>query len=129
MALREHLPLSRLDGQVALVTGAGRGIGRVIALALCDAGATVAVCAGSEDQVSGVAGQIAGCGRHALALRCDVTDRQEVQNMVAAVQEALGPVDLLVNNAGQFAPWARWRRPTPTAGGRRWRSICAGRCP
>jgi NAD(P)-dependent dehydrogenase (short-subunit alcohol dehydrogenase family) len=104
MALWEHLPLSRLDGQVALVTGAGRGIGRAIALALSDAGAAVAVCARSEDEVSGVAGQIEGGGRHALAVRCDVTGRQEVESMVAAVQEAIGPVDLLVNNAGQFGP-------------------------
>ncbi len=104
MALWEHLPLVRLDGQVALVTGAGRGIGRAIALALSDAGAAVAVCARSEDEVSGVAGQIEGRGRRALAVRCDVTCRQEVEGMAAQVEEAIGPVDLLVNNAGQFGP-------------------------
>ena len=104
MALRKDLPLVRLDGQVALVTGAGRGIGRAIALALGDAGAAVAVCARSGDDVTGVAGEIADRRGHALAIRCDVTDRQEVQSMVAAVQETLGPVDLLVNNAGQFGP-------------------------
>ncbi len=104
MALREHLSPGRLDGQVALVTGAGRGIGRAIALALGDAGAAVAVCARSGDDVTGVAGEIADRWGHALAIRCDVTDRQEVQSMVAAVQETLGPVDLLVNNAGRFGP-------------------------
>jgi len=104
MALLGHLPPSRLDGQVALVTGAGRGIGRAIALALGDAGAAVAVCARSGDDVTGVAGEIAGRRGHALAIRCDVTGRQEVASMVAAVQETLGPVDLLVNNAGQLGP-------------------------
>jgi NAD(P)-dependent dehydrogenase (short-subunit alcohol dehydrogenase family) len=59
MARGEHQPLARLQGQVALVTGAGRGIGRAIALALSDAGAAVAVCARCENEVSGVAGEIA----------------------------------------------------------------------
>ena len=104
MALWEHLPLSRLDGQVALVTGAGRGIGRAIALALSDAGAAVAICARSQGEVTGVAGEIEGRGRHALAVRCDVTDRQEVERMVAAVEETIGPVTLLANNAGRFGP-------------------------
>jgi NAD(P)-dependent dehydrogenase (short-subunit alcohol dehydrogenase family) len=104
MALLEHVPPVRLDGQVALVTGAGRGIGQAIALALSDAGAAVAICARSQDEVTGVAGEIEGRGRHALAVRCDVTDRQEVERMVAAVEETIGPVTLLVNNAGRFGP-------------------------
>lgn len=104
MAPREHLPLARLEGQVALVTGAGRGLGRAIALALGEAGAAVAVCARSQDDVTRVAGEIAARRGRALALRCDVTGRREVEGMVAAVQEAIGPVDLLVNNAGQFGP-------------------------
>ena len=104
MALWEDLPAVRLDGQVALVTGAGRGIGRAIALALGGAGAAVAVCARSEDEVTGVAGEIEGRGGHALAIRCDVTDRQQVESMVAAAEDAIGPVDLLVNNVGRFGP-------------------------
>ena len=104
MAPWEDLPVVRLDGQVALVTGAGRGIGRAIALALGDAGAAVAVCARSKNEVTSVAGQIEGCGGRALAFRCDVTDRQQVADMAATAQEALGPVDLLVNNAGRFGP-------------------------
>lgn len=104
MARWEDLPLVRLDGQVALVTGTGRGIGLSIALALGDAGAAVAVCARSGDEVGGVAGEIEARGGHALAVRCDVSDRRQVQDMVAAVEDAVGPVDLLVNNAGQFGP-------------------------
>jgi len=104
MAGREHQALVRLAGQVALVTGAGRGVGRAIALALSDAGAAVAICARSADDITRVAGEIAGRGGHALAIRCDVTCRQEVEGMVAQVEAAIGPVDLLVSNAGQFGP-------------------------
>jgi len=64
----------------------------------------VAVCARSEDEVTGVAGEIEGRGGHALAIRCDVTDRQQVESMVAAAEDAIGPVDLLVNNVGRFGP-------------------------
>jgi len=99
-----HRPLVRLDGQVALVTGAGRGVGRAIALALSQAGAAVAVCARSVDEVTGVAREIADHQGRALAIRCDVLHRHEVGDMVAQVEAAIGPVDLLVNNAGQFGP-------------------------
>lgn len=104
MAVRNHQPTVRLDGQVAVVTGASRGIGRAIAVALADAGAAVAVCARSEDDVVSVAGEITEHGGQALALQCDVTRRHEVEDSVAAVEKALGPVHLLVNNAGQFGP-------------------------
>ncbi|HEY5987661.1 MAG TPA: SDR family oxidoreductase [Streptosporangiaceae bacterium] len=104
MAPGERQPLLRLDGQVALVTGAGRGIGRAIALALSQAGAAVAVCARSEGEVTGVARETADRKGRAVAVRCDVVHRPEVEHMVAQVEAALGPVDLLVNNAGQFGP-------------------------
>ena len=64
----------------------------------------MAVCARSEDEVTGVAGEIEDRGGHALAIRCDVTDRQQVESMVAAAEDAIGPVDLLVNNVGRFGP-------------------------
>jgi NAD(P)-dependent dehydrogenase (short-subunit alcohol dehydrogenase family) len=100
----EHQPLVRLDGQVALVTGAGRGLGRAIALALSGAGAAVAVCARSQDEVTRVAEKIADHQGRALAVQCDVCDRREVEDMVSAVETAIGPVDLLVNNAAQSGP-------------------------
>jgi 7-alpha-hydroxysteroid dehydrogenase len=90
MALWEHLPPVRLEGQVALVTGAGRGVGRAIALALSDAGAAVAVCARSEDDVTGVAGEIAGRRGHALAVRCDVTHRQRWRAWAPRSRRRLG---------------------------------------
>lgn len=100
----EHQPLVRLDGQIAMVTGAGRGIGRAIALALSDAGAAVAVCARSQEEVTRVADEIADREGRALAVRCDVTHRREVEDLVSAVETKIGPVDLLVNNAAQPGP-------------------------
>ena len=84
-----------LSGQVALVTGGGRGIGANIARELASAGARVAVAARTRSQVEEVAGEING-----LALEVDVSDRVGVERMVAQTEGELGPLDLLVANAG-----------------------------
>lgn len=89
-----------LAGRVALVTGAGRGIGRAIALALGAAGAAVACAARSRDQVDAAAAEITAGGGRARALRLDVTRPEEIVAGVQEVAKALGPVDVLVNNAG-----------------------------
>src|ERR687892_1996550 len=86
---------NELQGQVALVTGGGRGIGRNIALELAAAGATVAVAARSADQINETADEIGG-----LAIECDVSDRDAVERMVAEVDGTHGRLDLLVSNAG-----------------------------
>jgi NAD(P)-dependent dehydrogenase (short-subunit alcohol dehydrogenase family) len=85
----------KLDRQVALVTGGGRGIGASIARELAAAGARVAVSARTADQVEEVAGEIGG-----LAVVADVTKRGEVEAMIAKVESELGPIDLLAANAG-----------------------------
>jgi len=85
-----------LGGQVALVTGGGRGIGANIARELADAGARVAASARTLEQVEEVARETAG-----LAVVADVTDRAAVEAMVDRVESELGPIDLLVANAGR----------------------------
>jgi 3-oxoacyl-[acyl-carrier protein] reductase len=85
----------RLDGQVVLVTGGGRGIGASIARELAAAGAKVAVSARTAEQVEEVADEIGG-----LAVVADVSKREDVEAMVAKIESELGSIDLLVANAG-----------------------------
>lgn len=89
-----------LAGQVAIVTGGGRGIGRAMALTLSKAGAAVAVVARSADQLAETVTLIEGAGGRAIPLPLDVTDQQAVERAVAETEQQLGPVDLLINNAG-----------------------------
>lgn len=91
----------KLQGQVALVTGASRGIGREIALELARQGADVAVnYAGNEVLANEVVAEVAAMGRKATAIRCNVADAEEVAQMVKETIEKLGRIDILVNNAG-----------------------------
>ncbi|HKA79906.1 MAG TPA: SDR family oxidoreductase [Xanthobacteraceae bacterium] len=89
-----------LEGRVAIVTGAGRNIGRGIALALADGGAAVVVNARSNMQeAQAVAGEIERAGGKALAVTADVADADAVGKMVAAAAKKFGRIDILVNNA------------------------------
>jgi NAD(P)-dependent dehydrogenase (short-subunit alcohol dehydrogenase family) len=91
----------KLDGRRALVTGGNRGLGRVIAQALAEAGADVAIASRSLDSCREAAGEIAAAtGRKALAFAADLTVTSEVGRLVAEVESGLGTVDILVNNAG-----------------------------
>jgi 3-oxoacyl-[acyl-carrier protein] reductase len=84
-----------LRGQVGLVTGGGRGIGRNVAVELAAAGMQIAVSARSNAEIEEVAGEMGG-----RAIPCDVSDREQVEHLVAETEKELGPIDLLVSNAG-----------------------------
>ena len=94
-----------LDGQVALVTGAGRGFGRAIAERLAAEGASIALLARSLAQLDEVAHAIRNAGGQAIGVRCDVTDAASIEGAARKVEELLGPIDLLVNNAGVPGPF------------------------
>ncbi|AGB36984.1 SDR family NAD(P)-dependent oxidoreductase [Natronococcus occultus] len=89
-----------LSDRVALVTGGGRGIGRAIALGLANAGAAVAPSARSTDEIETVADEIRSAGGDAVAVPADVTDPDAVAAAIERAEDALGPVDVVVNNAG-----------------------------
>ena len=94
-----------LAGQVALVTGASRGIGRAIALLLAEAGAEVAVNYRERaEDAQAVVQAIGGLGRRALAVQADVSVGAEVAALVGRVERELGPVGILINNAGVSEP-------------------------
>ena len=93
-----------LSGQVAVVTGGGRGLGRAFAEALAAAGAAVAIVARSADQLAETAATISATGRRALSIPTDVSDKQAVREMIGTVERQLGPIDLLINNAGVITP-------------------------
>jgi 3-oxoacyl-[acyl-carrier protein] reductase len=125
-----------LSGRVALVTGGSRGLGRADALALARAGADVAIAdiqiesdQGADAERYGVLAQAAraqgivytestveeirGLGRQALAVKCDVTDRDQVDAAVARTAAGLGPIDILVNNAGTLDHTAQFHQQSP----------------
>jgi len=104
------IPSLSLEGKVALVTGAAgeRGVGQAIALTFAEAGADVAICDEVVDiydrDLEARAEEIRKLGRRSLAIRADVSRKSDVDNMVKRVEEELGPVDILVNNAAILGP-------------------------
>ncbi len=93
-----------LEGQVALVTGAARGIGRAISLALANAGADVALGLRRVEDAADLAAEITATGRRSMRVQMDVLDRAPITSAVDAVVESFGRIDILVNNAGLGPP-------------------------
>jgi len=94
----------RLDGKVAIVTGAGRGIGAACARGLAEAGADVVLASRTREQLDEVAAEVRGMGRRALVVPTDVVDNDAVAALVPAAVEEYGRVDVVINNAGGTAP-------------------------
>jgi len=94
----------RLDGKVALVTGAGKGIGAAIARCFAEAGADVVLAARTASDLEQVAADVIAMGRRALVVPTDVLDDEQRQQLVAETEAAFGHIDILVNNAGGFPP-------------------------
>jgi 7-alpha-hydroxysteroid dehydrogenase len=96
----------RLTDKVAIVTGAGRGIGQGIGLAFAEMGAHVVCAARTEAEIEATAERVRAFGRRALALRCDVNDPAQLEDVVKRTVAEFGRIDFLVNNAGGFPPMA-----------------------
>jgi NADP-dependent 3-hydroxy acid dehydrogenase YdfG len=92
--------MAKLDGKVAVVTGASSGIGEATAEALAAEGAAVVIAARREDRLAGLVERIRGNGGRVLAAVCDVTDESQAHGLIQKAVEEFGSVDILVNNAG-----------------------------
>jgi 3-oxoacyl-[acyl-carrier protein] reductase len=92
--------MQTLNGKIALVTGAGKGIGKAIALALAKEGIHVGLLARTQKDIEAVAEQVRALGIKAAVATADVSKREEVEAAVSKLQQGLGPVDILINNAG-----------------------------
>jgi NAD(P)-dependent dehydrogenase (short-subunit alcohol dehydrogenase family) len=105
-----------LSGKTALVTGASRGLGRAVALGLAEAGVTVALVARSQDELAETGEQIRERGGDTLVIRADLGDSAQVSRVLQETRDALGTVDILVNNAAVVWPLG----PSVTIGFDRW---------
>src|SRR5438270_4167455 len=91
-----------LAGKRAVICGGSRGIGRAIALACAEAGADVSICARGAETLAKTRDEIAACGHKAHAATCDLADKDQIARYIAEAAEALGGIDILVNNASGF---------------------------
>jgi NAD(P)-dependent dehydrogenase (short-subunit alcohol dehydrogenase family) len=112
------LDLFRLDGKRALVTGASRGLGRSMALALADAGADIVITGRTQDTLDKTAGDVRARGREAWTVKADMAVPAECQKACERVVDEMGPIDILINNVGnrevsmsiEAEPLETWQR-------------------
>lgn len=100
------MDLFKLEGKTAIVTGGGRGLGAMMAEAFAEAGANVVVCSRKVEACQETAEKLDKMGAGTLALACDVTNEDDVKNVVQQTLEKFGSIDILVNNSG-----ATWGAP------------------
>ena len=106
----------KLDGQVAIVTGAGKGVGQGIARVLAEAGATVVGTARTQRDIEGTIADIENAGGKGLALVADAMSRPDGERVVNTAMERFGRIDILVNNVGGSTYAGSWTSPTRTSG-------------
>ena len=104
-----------LENRSAIVTGASRGIGAAAARALAAHGAKVLLLARSADEIDKIAAEIESMDSKAIAMRCDITNYEDVEAAIAVCRTKFGSVDILINNAGLIEPIARLGESNPTA--------------
>jgi NAD(P)-dependent dehydrogenase (short-subunit alcohol dehydrogenase family) len=97
----------KLEDKIALITGAGRGIGKAVALDYAREGAKLAICARTASEIEETAGEIKAAGAECFALECDVSQEEPVRKLIDEVEKNFGRIDVLINNAGVMT------RPTP----------------
>jgi NAD(P)-dependent dehydrogenase (short-subunit alcohol dehydrogenase family) len=97
----------KLEDKIALITGAGRGIGKAVALDYAREGAKLAICARTRSEIEETAREIQAAGAECFALECDVSQEEPVLRLIGDVEKRFGRIDVLVNNAGVMT------RPTP----------------
>jgi len=91
-----------VTGRTAIVTGAGKGLGKGLALRLAEEGATVCICSRTQADVDALAREIANRGGEAIPLQCDVTDKAQVEALVRKAAERTGRIDICVNNTAKM---------------------------
>jgi short-subunit dehydrogenase len=99
-ALYRNINKYSFENKTVLITGASRGLGLVLARQLAEQGARLAICARDTDELETARRELTGMGAEVMAITCDVTDRNQVQEMISSIRERFGRIDVLINNAG-----------------------------